>query len=687
MKRAGVYFFYDERGVVDGYVPYFIQELHRVVDYIVVVVNGKLTVEGRKTLSSVADDLFVRENKGFDAWAYKEAIEEYIGWDQLCTFDELVLTNFTLYGPIYPFQEIFAQMEADPCDFWGMFRLYEDKHMKSFFDVPLKWGYRPEYVCSNFLVFKGSVLHGFEFRHFWDNLPPIRSYFETVVYFEMSISRELSDAGFIYATADEGQFRHVYPSSTIYGAYDMITKYRVPLIRKKAFFDQNGSLDYCTDVPRKTMRYIAENTGYDCDLIWENILRTVNLYDLKNWFNWNYILPLDYSREPADAKIAVIFHTYYDDIMERYFHNIEAFPDGTDFYFTTDTEVKIEALKSLLSPLDSRFHIEYRIVENRGRDVSALLVGCRDVVLEGGYDLICFMHGKKGIGNSEPFSCVGQAYSDCCFENTAANTDYVNNVIDLFKRESRLGLAIPPTPKNGRYYQSIGDGWQNNYQSTVRFIKQMGLGTPLDERKPPVFPYGSVFWFRPEALGPLFARTWRYEDFCEEPMRGNGTISHAIERSHGFIAQSQGYYTAVIMNSIYAEQEITRMTEIAHAYVDLTMRYVGTRLTLKQAATLLQQKLQQSGITAPKAQPLGTLSPQQVKPRSPAKSFIRGICPIGLWNLLRRVRCAAAGGQYVEPYVERGAFKTVVRACTPRFLWNELRKAKCRKNGWGYVED
>ena len=125
MKRAGIYVFFDKDGIVDRYVPYFITELHKVVDYIVVVANGRLTAEGRKTLAEAADDLFVRENRGFDAWAYKEAIE-YIDWDGLREFDELVIAN-TTYGPFYPFQQAFDKMDADPCDFWGMYTMYGDK--------------------------------------------------------------------------------------------------------------------------------------------------------------------------------------------------------------------------------------------------------------------------------------------------------------------------------------------------------------------------------------------------------------------------------------------------------------------------------------------------------------------------------------------------------------------------------
>ena len=688
VKRAGVYFFYDKDGIVDRYVPYFINELHKVVDYIVVVVNGKLTIEGRKVLTEVADDLFVRENEGFDVWAYKEAIE-YIGWDELQKFDELVLTNFTIFGPLFPFQETFDKMELDPCDFWGMHTGYGDKTQKSWFGISLPNG-RPDYIASNFLVFKKTVLHSFEFYHIWEKIPKIKSYFESGVYFEFPLTEGLSNAGFIWATVDEAQLRFIYQNPTVNGALFLISKLKIPVLRKKAFYDPNGYFDFCTDIPCEVMRFIAENTEYECDLIWENLFRTVNLYDLKNWFNWNLILSVDHSDPiPKEKKTAVIFHTYYDDIMEQYLHNIESFPTGTDFYFTTDTEEKISVLQALLSHLNKRYHIEYRLVENRGRDMSALLVGCRDIVLNGGYNFICFMHDKKGIGNRIQFSCVGQSFSDCCFENIAASADYVNNVINLFEKNPRLGVVVPPPPKNANYYKTIGGSWgvSENLSNVQRLLSEMGLDVPIDKKKPPVTAYGSVFWFRPEALRPLFQREWRIEDFDAEPMRGDGTISNAIERSHGFIAQAQGYYTSVIMNNIYAEQEITRMTEIAHTYIELTLQHVGPKWTLKDATIQFSRMLQQRKEKVSVSAISRALPPVNRKPKGPIHRFMRAVCPIGLWNAFRRLKCAMTGDIYVETKIYRTPFKSIVRACTPRILWDQFRKTKCRENGWVFIPE
>lgn len=83
-------------------------------------------------------------------------------------------------------------------------------------------------------------------------------------------------------------------------------------------------------------------------------------------------------------------------------------------------------------------------------------------------------------------------------------------------------------------------------------MKDLGIDAPVSGEKSPIAPYGSVFWFRPKALAPLFDHGWQHSDFPPEPLPQDGTISHAIERIYPFVAQSAGYYPAVVMSKSYA---------------------------------------------------------------------------------------------------------------------------------------
>ena len=88
----------------------------------------------------------------------------------------------------------------------------------------------------------------------------------------------------------------------------------------------------------------------------------------------------------------------------------------------------------------------------------------------------------------------------------------------------------------------------------------------MAEDKAPVAPLGSVFWFRTKALAKLHEYPWTYEDFPEEPLPVNGTISHAIERIRPYVAQEAGYYPALVMAEPFAEIEVTNLRHYVQNY-------------------------------------------------------------------------------------------------------------------------
>ena len=70
IKRLVIYFIYDKQGIVDDYIPYMLRAIKEVGSEIEVVCNGKLTPESRDKLEEITPNIMVRENKGFDVWAY-----------------------------------------------------------------------------------------------------------------------------------------------------------------------------------------------------------------------------------------------------------------------------------------------------------------------------------------------------------------------------------------------------------------------------------------------------------------------------------------------------------------------------------------------------------------------------------------------------------------------------------------
>lgn len=119
-KRIGIFFFYDADGVADNYIEYLLNGIVDCLDNLVIVSNGELTREAKALFGKFTQrgarntgKLIIRENTGFDVWAYKAAID-YLGWEELDCCGELILFNHTIMGPIYPFEEV----DVDPTPQW-----------------------------------------------------------------------------------------------------------------------------------------------------------------------------------------------------------------------------------------------------------------------------------------------------------------------------------------------------------------------------------------------------------------------------------------------------------------------------------------------------------------------------------------------------------------------------------------
>ena len=126
MKRLGIYFFFDKDGIVDKYIDYVLEDLTKHVDKLIVVCNGQLNERGRKTFEKFTGNIIVRENKGFDVWAYKTAIDSE-GWNKLIEYDEIILMNYTIMGPVYPLKEMFDIMDKRlELDFWGITKCFQE---------------------------------------------------------------------------------------------------------------------------------------------------------------------------------------------------------------------------------------------------------------------------------------------------------------------------------------------------------------------------------------------------------------------------------------------------------------------------------------------------------------------------------------------------------------------------------
>jgi lipopolysaccharide biosynthesis protein len=552
---VAIYFFYDKDGIVDGYVDYFLEDLKKNLDRLIVVCNGKLTSEGRKKFSKYTNEIIVRENKGFDVWAYKEGIE-YIGWDNLKNYDELIMLNMTIMGPIYPFKEMFDEMDSrKDIDFWGITKFHK-------FPVDpwglIQYGYIPEHIQSHFIAVRKPMLKSYEFKQHWEKMRMINTYFESVSYHESIFMKKFNDKGFKSDTyVNSNDLKDFTDHPIIDYPKKIIKENKCPIFKRRSFF--NSYDDFLTrGMGRSSLelfKYIEKNTNYDVNLIWDNILRVENMYDIKNTLHLNYNLPSDYSllEDNKSQKIGLFFHIYFEDLIEECFHYVSNVPEYTDIFITTDKENKKIKIENKFSKLKNK--VDVKVIENRGRDVSAFLVPNREEILK--YDIACFAHDKK-TKQLHP-ELKGEEFKYKCLENILGNKNFVSNIIDLFIKNPRLGLLSPPAPNHAEFYGNLGREWGENYDITIELLKDLNIKSNVDKSKAPIAPYGTMFWFRPKAMKKLLEKTWVYKDFPEEPNKIDGTILHAIERAYPFVVQEAGFYSANVLNEEFSRIEMTNL--------------------------------------------------------------------------------------------------------------------------------
>ncbi|AUD75552.1 Alpha-L-Rha alpha-1 2-L-rhamnosyltransferase/alpha-L-Rha alpha-1 3-L-rhamnosyltransferase [Bifidobacterium breve] len=554
-QRLGIYCFYDKYGHAASFIKTFLDDLMDNLDDLIVVVNGQLSDQARQLFSEYTKTIIVRENKGLDVAAYKQAILT-LGWEKLESYDEVICLNDTVMGPVYPFREMFACMDCKDVDFWGITAYAGETVDKEQI---------PTHLQAYWHAYRRSLVSSPAFHEYWETMPLWKDYAEVTRKHEMTFTKHFADLGFTWASYIDWRKYQGYSSyPLLYMPMQIVRDDRCPIFKRRSFFvDYSAYFDQTAGQPALDLyEYLRDHTDYDVDMIWDAILPSYNIDDIRKAMHLDYVLPSQAINPQTHDRphSAFIYHVYFMDLLEDTCHYIASLPEETDLYITS-TEDKIPQIREYMQQHGISHQATFIPVINRGRDVSALLVAACPVVLSGKYDVIGFAHDKKSSQNQENghHGTESQGFAYKLMENTLGSEAYVKNILTLFAENPRLGQVTPPPPYHALYFaHTIPHDWGANYEITKELLEdRLGIHVPLSPTKPTASAMGSCYWFRVEALKPLFEYGWKYEDFLPEGQMGeDGTISHAIERANGYICQSRGYYPAWVLSDRYARIEV-----------------------------------------------------------------------------------------------------------------------------------
>lgn len=562
-RRVIFYLFYDPRGIVDDYVPYKLERLRKFAEHIFVVVNGKLTDEGRARLEGVADTVWQRENVGFDVWGYKEALSEF-GQERLSQYDELILMNYTWFGPVNPFEPVFERMDALDVDFWGM-----TDHAEQVPNPFTSTGVLHEHIQSHWISVRRRMFMSEAWRTYWAEMPPILSYTDSILGHESKFTHHFKTLGYAAKVAFPNQDYSTWHPA-FYDAEALLDA-GCPALKRRPFFHDPLLLDRHAIIAR---RYVekAESLGYSSEMIYKNITRSSQPKAMSTNAAMLEIMPDVDIAYQADKplRLAVILHLFYTELTVELLDYCANLPAPYDLYITTTDDEKAVAIQAVI---DSRIDPNLKMFEirvlpsNRGRDMGAFFVGCRDVLQSDAYDVIFKIHSKKTVQENVN---AGEFFRRHQLMNLLNSPGYAANLVALFQNEPGLGIAYAPTIHIG--FPTLGRGWFENKAPAKAVAAELGIHVPFDDPSP-LAPYGCMFAFRPEALRILTDVEWTYEDYPAPTAHLDGSIAHVQERLFSYASSELGYHTKTVATSRYAaishtslEYKLDRMSKNIPGY-------------------------------------------------------------------------------------------------------------------------
>ncbi|MCF8002613.1 MAG: hypothetical protein K9L32_00130 [Chromatiaceae bacterium] len=228
--------------------------------------------------------------------------------------------------------------------------------------------------------------------------------------------------------------------------------------------------------------------------------------------------------------VAVVAHLHHAELLWELLLFLRQLPVPFRLYVsTTSTRQQSAVLRAAARALPG-VGVDCRVTPNRGRDWGPLLVAFADVA--SAHPLLCHVHSKR----SGHFR-FGDRWRQYLFSHLLGSEAVVSAILALFEADARLGLVFPET------FAAVTEhhAWGANQSNTRALLERLGVDAGLVDRHPLMFPAGSMFWCRSQALCPLWQAGLDWADFPAEPVGEDGTLMHAIERALGFVARDSGF--------------------------------------------------------------------------------------------------------------------------------------------------
>jgi glycosyltransferase involved in cell wall biosynthesis len=228
----------------------------------------------------------------------------------------------------------------------------------------------------------------------------------------------------------------------------------------------------------------------------------------------------------AELAVALHLHVYYPDLLPEIVRGLARNRLRPHLFVSVPSAAMVAGVQAALAGCSERVEVE--VVPNRGRDIGPFLTGFAARLRE--YQLVGHLHTKKTADVAD--AAMGEDWRRFLIENLlAGGNGMMDIIVGRMAADETIGLVFPDDPH-------VVD-WNGNLVQAQELCRRLGMAETLPRHF--VFPVGTMFWARVEAIRPLLQLGLDWSDYPAEPLPYDGSMLHALERLLPFVAAKQGF--------------------------------------------------------------------------------------------------------------------------------------------------
>ena len=219
----------------------------------------------------------------------------------------------------------------------------------------------------------------------------------------------------------------------------------------------------------------------------------------------------------GNPRIALHLHVFYEDLLDEIIERLLANHIRPDLFVSIPEEKSVEKCKRYFVNYPGQ-EVAIEAVPNRGRDIGPFLTAFGSRIAEN-YDFVGHLHTKKTPHTNREW---GENWRTFLLENLLGSQSnrMMDRILGFMSNTPTIGMVFPDDPNML--------GWYKNKPFAEELAERLGITTEFPENFS--FPVGTMFWARVDALRRFWALGLEWEDYPEEPLPGDGTMLHALER-------------------------------------------------------------------------------------------------------------------------------------------------------------